>query len=690
MGMLRVSHSIEDDEAQLASPPLTPLIVKSNTIKRPIDEAEAVSADADEGTLSKRFKSESSPEQLLADAFSSAESESSLHFEHIVRLIRPRTTKKEADPASLLRWISTLSRFVSKMQASASLLVDAILALDWCSKDAEFIAEYRHLLENLVSANASFVQPVLKMLVSSFRSVQVKDESPALLSAKFDHIHSILAGILHLIPSAPSLLTHIVTDNFPHKSESVEDNMWYLKNCMRIVSYAPVLQNSVWLLVIDKLVQIDVEIQTSLDNLDEDEYDTVLQHCFDFDGAELDSPDLLASPNTFASAGKAKEVEDDMELSMDALYESDNESDSESETSESADEEDSDDEDGGAPALIITDFREMAGKLDSMLQFMMQQVVSLHQAGNAAQEHEMLESFFSMLLVGFERTVLPTHKCRYTQFLYFKACSLSPKWCEAFLVFLAHKSFDASTPSIIRVSAIAYLSSFISRAAFLDTGSLLQCLRLLTAWALQYVEANETHKTFPDLKKDHVFYSVVQAILYIFCFRWQEIVGASASSVSNQGGYGQLPVEMTGFQRIVMSKFSPLQICAKSIVTEFARITHKLDILYCYNLMNKKSDKESSSEASKDTQPQQNQQQQSYFLTSETLEAYFPFDPCNLQMTRKFIQDSYAEWKDEEEEAEKERENKLLAAGSFGSDFSDALSTSLNHILSFSSPRGVY
>ncbi|KAJ3026092.1 UNVERIFIED_CONTAM: hypothetical protein HDU68_006201 [Siphonaria sp. JEL0065] len=615
------------------------------------------------------------------------------------------------------------------MQASANPLVDAILAIDWSSKDHTFITEYRHLLENLVSANASFVQPVLKMLVSSFRSVQVKRRtSPALISVKFDHTHSILAGILHLIPSAPSLLTHIIAENYPHKSEGVDENVWYLKNLMRIVSYAPVLQNSVWLLAIDKLCQIDVEIQTSLDDLDEEEYDSVLQHCFDFDGADLDSPDLLNSPNTFASAGKVvssiKNGDDfELELSMDALYDhghnsSDRESDNaggDSDDESDSDIEDSDDEDGGPPALIISDFREMAGKLDSLLQYLMQQVVAVFEAATAAQDEALLEGFFQMLLVGFERTVLPTHKCRYTQFLYFKACSLSPKWCEAFLVFLAQKSFDAGTPSILRVAAISYLSSFISRASFLDTPSLLQCLRLLTAWGLQYVEANETAKSYPDLKKEHVFYSIVQAILYIFCFRWQEIVGtnnnmssstSSTSSAAASTTASQLPSEMNGFQRIVMSKFAPLQICTKSIVSEFARITHKLDILYCYNLMNKKTTASATpnivSESEKKQEvlqvPEQ-PYQQSYFITTETLDAFFPFDPCNLPMSRKYIQSCYAEWKEEEDEYDgthgisiKSKGSLLSAVGSFGSDFSEALSASLDHILSFASPPrgGVY
>ncbi|KAI8827499.1 RNA polymerase I-specific transcription initiation factor RRN3 [Chytriomyces cf. hyalinus JEL632] len=621
----------------------------------------------------------------------------------VAALLHPTDRATRRLPAAQLEcWLAALSGCVSRMQSLS--LVHAVLRIDWLRVNSvSFVNEYGRLMENLVSANASFAAPVLQMLVSSLRSACVDKESPALLSTKFDSIHSILAGVLRLIPSAPSLLTPLISENFPHKTESAEQNMWYLKNLMRLASYAPVLENSIWIVVVDKLVQIDVEIQTSLDDLDEDEYDSVLQHCFDFDGAELDSPDLLASPSTFASAGKAARSAADIpggELSMESLYDEEydqSDSDSNSDSDIESDEDENDDEFEIEVAPVITDFREMAGKLDSMLQYLLQQVTRFHKAHE--KEEFVLEGFFSNLLNAFERTVLPTHKCRYTQFLFFHATSLSSKWCEGFLVLLAQKSFDVSTPAILRVSAVSYLSSFISRATFLDKQSLLQCLRLLTAWCVQYVEANETGKTNPDMKRDLVFYSTVQAVLYIFCFRWREIVDDGGRGV---GSSVQLPDEMAGFQRIVMSKFAPLQICTKSIVSEFARITHKLDILYCYSLM-KRSDSLSSvnatengskSNALSDQQNQATNQSQTLYIVTDTLDAFFPFDPCNLLMSRKIIQPCYAEWKDEEEDQlEGVHIEPLQAqdAGSFGTSFSDTLSASLDNVLSFEGIReGLY
>ncbi|KAJ3071539.1 hypothetical protein HDU98_005163 [Podochytrium sp. JEL0797] len=240
---------------KLTSPPLTP--PKCTATKRPIDQAAPTGF---EDPFYKRIKVESpKPEALLAAAFNTM-SEDTTRFDSIIRLLAPPKGKAAPclTPDELYQWVAALSHYVSKMQASAASLIDAILSIDWVSRDDKFVAEYRHLLENLVSANASFVQPVLRMLISSFRAVPLKNASPAHLSVKFDHIHTILGGILCLIPSAPSLLTHIVSENFPHKSENVEENMWFLKNIMRIVSYAPVLQNAIWLLAIDRIVQIDV------------------------------------------------------------------------------------------------------------------------------------------------------------------------------------------------------------------------------------------------------------------------------------------------------------------------------------------------------------------------------------------------------------------------------------------------
>ena len=207
------------------------------------------------------------------------------------------------------------------------------------------------------------------------------------------------------------------------------------------------------------------------------------------------------------------------------------------------------------PPVIVSDFMKMSGKLDSILHLLMNEIKIIFSDPTASPE-DVIDFYTQALLKIFERSVLPTYKSRYAQFLWFYACSLDSGLTEAFLVLLAQKTFDATCPSIIRISASAYLASFVARAKFLDVTSVLYCIRILNGWALQYVETHEMDVRQPDAQKYSVFYSVVQALLYIFCFQWKHVMSTSGSASS----YGQLPPEMNGLQRIVNSKFSPLKV----------------------------------------------------------------------------------------------------------------------------------
>ncbi|KAJ3109024.1 hypothetical protein HDU96_007338 [Phlyctochytrium bullatum] len=204
------------------------------------------------------------------------------------------------------------------------------------------------------------------------------------------------------------------------------------------------------------------------------------------------------------------------------------------------------DESTAAPPEVVHNFQEMSGKL-SMLNLLTGQAKesltappppsSAANSEAAARRHrQQLDQFHDLLLEIFERTVLPTHKCRYAQFLWFYARAHDPVLTERFLVLLASKAFDGTAPSIIRISASAYLSSFVARAAFLDEQTVLHCV-MLNGWALKYVEENEdapkapvgkgalaegsddgelgTAKDAPDLRRHYVFYSVVQSLLYM-------------------------------------------------------------------------------------------------------------------------------------------------------------------------------
>jgi hypothetical protein len=88
-------------------------------------------------------------------------------------------------------------------------------------------------------------------------------------------------------------------------------------------------------------------------------------------------------------------------------------------------------------------------------------------------------------------------------------------------------------------------------------------------------------------------------------------------------------------------------VCSESIISEFARITHKLNILYCYPLMERTRSSDSSHSTSSADLPA---------MVLERIEAFFPFDPYTLPRSRLFVDAIYVQWEglddDEEEQSE--------------------------------------
>ncbi len=74
------------------------------------------------------------------------------------------------------------------------------------------------------------------------------------------------------------------------------------------------------------------------------------------------------------------------------------------------------------------------------------------------------------------------------------------------------------------------------------------------------------------------------------------------------------------------------------IVSEFAKLTNDLNIMYCYSLMQQKSE------------PAESRQK---------LDPFFPFDPMPLPQSSKLIKDLYADYEDSENEHEIELSSSL-------------------------------
>ena len=107
-----------------------------------------------------------------------------------------------------------------------------------------------------------------------------------------------------------------------------------------------------------------------------------------------------------------------------------------------------------------------------------------------------------------------------------------------------------------------------------------------------------------------------------------------------------------------------LQNCAPNVVTQFARVAHATDFIYCYPILE-------ANKRSFDGDPFQRVPTRPSFLLPQLnaeLNTFFPFDPFRLPKSSRYINGVYREWSavaiDDEEEDEGEDEEEDEGANS--------------------------
>ena len=137
-------------------------------------------------------------------------------------------------------------------------------------------------------------------------------------------------------------------------------------------------------------------------------------------------------------------------------------------------------------------------------------------------------SQFHALLSIFDRAIIRTFKSRYTQFLIFWYTSLDPEFSDLFQGMLVEKALlDENLPMVTRMAASSYISSFVSRATFVDKESTRNVVSVLCDFLTSRMDAlDHALRVGGELSGTYcgMFYAVCQAVFLIFCFRWRDLV----------------------------------------------------------------------------------------------------------------------------------------------------------------------
>ncbi|KAF8897780.1 RNA polymerase I-specific transcription initiation factor RRN3 [Infundibulicybe gibba] len=595
-------------------------------------------------------------------------------FDELVSQFNPKKSRdgSSAQSAQLRFWILALCHVVSRLERHHSALVEAIVNLPWTTLDNATVKSYTVFMGMLISARPEYLSLVLGKIAQGFTHqsmLQVLDAglpetstSPLTRRVIYDRLHYLLRHLISLIPTLSSTLQPLLVRNFPHKRQNQAAQTTYIRNILRVSSYCPELADKILATIIDRAIQIDVEIQVELEELEE------LETGQDQDLFEVDPFDTLVG----------EDIDDS---------DSDNDSDADEDhlSDISSDGEDFDDDVQVPETPTNTQhIQDMVNKLDAILTLIFDHFKRANTpissapltpkspsssyfdstpdtpldsnspsltpypqpATQSTKSHTRLR--FHALLSIFDRTILRTFKSRYTQFLIFWYTSLDPEFADIFQGMLVDRALFSregethnSTPLVTRAAAASYIGSFVSRAVFVDREGARRVVGVLCEFLRAHLDGvEETIRAGGTLSgiQNGVFYAVTQAVFLIFCFRWRDLL-------EEEGGDEELLIgNVQKGSRKWMPQLST--VCSPNVVSQFARVAHTTDFIYCYTILesNKRSDY-GSNNAEGRTTPRNNMHiaASERSVTSE-LNTFFPFDPYRLPRSNIYIQGIYREW----------------------------------------------
>ncbi|KAK6433122.1 DNA independent RNA polymerase I transcription factor [Oleoguttula sp. CCFEE 5521] len=569
-----------------------------------------------------------------------------------------------------------LQKYLMALESRVSILGDcgklviAVLDLAWLGRDDTFVGLYARLLSSLVSAHSKYIMPLFQRLVGNFARLpaslgRLPDEAVVSRQQMFSRLHLFTKSTLRQVPSATGTLTRVLKVDFPMDLATTKSYIQYQRQLLKVSKYAPELKAEILALIMQRLVSIDVQIQQDLEDLEDEAEERLLQR-----------------PRLHDNTEPVDESDD-----------SDNESVSSSEETITEEEQ------------RLREIRLKVAKMDGTLDMLFVYYDPLIRDG--PEPH--LNDAYLQILSHFITFILP-NRTRHAQFLLFHFAQISEEHVTLFTQRCAEIAFGNYTTAQ-RINAIAYLSSFIARGSHVTTWSVQDVVGALLSYLDLCRQRYEPTCQGPDKRAYASYYAAAQALLYIFCFRWRDLVIGTENPEIDRDDYDEddvlaesrdlvwLPDLCDILRRNVRSRLNPLKICSPAIAGEFAdigrhvRFDEVVSILESNKRLRLGQTTNYYGAAGRaggiDIGRRETAWDRKTGDAHHQLEAYFPFDPYHLPQSKKWIEADYNEWKlprgmkDEEEEEDyseddsaEESEDEELEEGFANGVLVDTASTS--------------
>lgn len=514
----------------------------------------------------------------VRDALKSASTDDNGIYSELIGLLHYNDHLKPDEVALLVTSLKAISGAVSCIDnVHHRSLLDTIFSMNMWSYGPDVMDALMELIISLAASNGKHVDLCLDMLVCNFippRRFVESLKSPYGIARKdrvLVRVHSTLEYIAGLVPLAPSRLLPIVLQRLPRVHQNLQEPavVMFVENMFKLESGAIgelVGSKTLIMSVIDMLIDFDVEIGWD-DILEENPHKGIFE----------------------------LELEDEQILDED------------------------DDDDGGEFVRETSGQRRLwkkyvsdkLEKLDSLM------VVTFEHL-NFCKENGRFVEVFESLLQSFEITVLNAYKSKFAQFVIFYACSLDPENSGIrYAEFLVNMFISSSFPPLTRMSAVAYLASFMSRGRFLSTSLVVNILGRVAKWCSDY-DGLENGNLNPTAHR--LFYAGCQAIMYVLCFRMKSII--DIPRLKSQ-------ISAMPLRQIFVNHLEPFKVCLPSIVEEFVQQAKSANLLHGGTPIFKDVLESEYSRA---------------FGGIERLDMFFPFDPCLLKKSDSFLRPNFVYW----------------------------------------------
>ncbi|KAI0175880.1 RNA polymerase I-specific transcription initiation factor RRN3 [Hypoxylon sp. FL1284] len=513
-------------------------------------------------------------------------------------------------------YLLSLASFSPRLGRACDGLVRSVLQCQWLGRDELFAKVYIQFLAALASAQGARLTQILSSIVERFVDSRPSDWAvpnyPAVSrEAVRERLHVAVRYILQLFPAAKSVLEHLIHTKYPYHDDPKRMHMAYVENLLELRKYCLDLRAEIMDLIISRLIKIDVEMQMDFDDMD----------------------DRLAAMVAMALQSSRENGNQDDE-------------DSDESDAESVDSDESEEDEYSRVKTVKENIEKMDFILDTLF--------GIYTPNFADPESDDALEAFEDMLSQFSNLILPTIKSRHTQFLIFHFGQQSDRLIDAFCGTCINIAFESQRPMVLQQAASSYLASFVARGAHVPGHIVVKIFEVLGFHLDQMRATYEVSCRGPDVRRYGPFYALMQALLYIFCFRWQDLISSVPDDVDKDDPSSYLDQELeweTEIQAImrrnIYSTLNPLKVCSPVIVEQFALLAYRFNFMYVYprieankrlRLSQFSGGAYSSGGALRDMAFDVNDD------SWQQLGSFFPFDPYQLPVSKRWIEQDYLQW----------------------------------------------